>query len=301
MKTNILFKILLIFFFYSFNSYAQKVSNVTFIQEQSNIIISYDLDSKTPCKVSLFVSTDDGITWQGPLKKLIGDAGAKITSGNHSITWNVLEEFQELKGDNIRFQVLAELENNENIETVVIGNQEWMKYNLDTRYYRNGDLIPEIKESKKWELFKKGAWCFYENEPKNGYHYGKLYNWYAINDPRGLAPKGFHIPTDEEWQTLINYLGGYDIAGSKMKQKGTRFWAEPNTDANNNSGFEALPGGCRDNIGGFNVLKYCGTWWSLSKFDFNKIYLISLYWSSGIITKEDTNKQLGLSVRCIKD
>jgi uncharacterized protein (TIGR02145 family) len=287
--------------FTAVTSYSQKISNITFRQEQSNIIISYDLETKIPCKIALFVSTNGGSTWQGPLKKVSGDIGANVSSGDKFITWNVLEEFHELKGDNIKFQVKAEIESNANIETVVIGNQEWMKYNLDIRYYRNGDLIPEIKESKKWELFKKGAWCFYENEPKNGYHYGKLYNWFAINDPRGLAPKGFHIATDEEWQTLINYLGGYDIAGSKMKQKGTRFWEEPNTDANNNSGFEALPGGCRDNIGGFNVLKYCGMWWSLSKFDLNKIYLIKLYWNSGIITKNDINKQLGLSVRCIKD
>ena len=72
-----------------------------------------------------------------------------------------------------------------------------MKYNLDTRYYNNGDLISEVKDSEKWSKLKKGAWCFYDNKPVNGYHYGKLYNWYAINDPKGIAPKGFHIASDE--------------------------------------------------------------------------------------------------------
>ena len=100
--------ILLIFLiFNNITTYAQKVSNVTFRQEQSNIIVSYDLETKTPCKISLFVSIDDGKTWKGPLKKVSGDAGAKIATGNHNITWNVLEEFEELRGDKIKFQVRA--------------------------------------------------------------------------------------------------------------------------------------------------------------------------------------------------
>ena len=98
-------------------SHAQKVSNVNLRQEQSTIVISYDLETKTPCKISLFVSIDDGITWQGPLKKVTGDAGTKIDTGNHSITWNVLEEFEELRGDKIKFQVKA---SRDYIQTVVI-------------------------------------------------------------------------------------------------------------------------------------------------------------------------------------
>ncbi|WP_396165976.1 fibrobacter succinogenes major paralogous domain-containing protein [Flavobacterium sp.] len=292
-------KLLLIIFFIGLYSTAQKASNITTRQELSTIIVSYDLEAELPCKVSLYVSTNGGTTWQGPLNKVSGDVGNKITSGSHNITWNVLEEFEELKGENIKFQVKAAII--DDIETVIIGTQEWMKYNIDTRYYNNGDLIYEVKDSDKWSKLKKGAWCFYDNKPVNGYHYGKLYNWYAINDPRGIAPKGFHIASDEEWKTLIDFLGGENVAGSKMKSIGTRFWVEPNSDANNISGFEALPGGCRDNLGDFQVIGYKGIWWSLSNFDKNNIFDRELYWSIGNIFRNNSNKQLGLSVRCIRD
>jgi uncharacterized protein (TIGR02145 family) len=182
-------------------THAQKVSNVTFRQEQSNIIVSYDLETKTSCKISLFVSTDDGKTWRGPLKKVTGDAGAKIASSNHSITWNVLEEFEELWVDKIKFKVKADASN---IETVIIGNQEWAVKNLDVSRYRNGDIIPEVKDPKKWANLKTGAWCYYNNDPVNGKIYGKLYNWYAVNDPRGLAPEGFHIPSSDELFSITN-------------------------------------------------------------------------------------------------
>jgi len=174
---------------------AQKVSNISYRQEQSSIIVSYYLETKTPCKVNLFVSTNGGTTWQGPLTKVTGDVGAKIASGSHNITWNVLEEFEELRGNKIQFQVRAD---GENIETVVIGTQEWTTKNLNVNKYRNGDIIPEIKDPKKWAKLTTGAWCYYKNDPKNAAIYGKLYNWYAVNDPRGLAPKGFHIPSFEE-------------------------------------------------------------------------------------------------------
>ena len=109
---------------------AQKVSNITYRQEQSNIIVSYDLETKTPCKVNLYVSTNGGATWQGPLTKVTGDVGAKIASGSHSITWNVLEEFEELRGDKIKFQVRAD---SSDLETVKIGTQEWTVKNLDVK------------------------------------------------------------------------------------------------------------------------------------------------------------------------
>ena len=161
---------------------AQKVSNIAYRQEQSTIIVSYDLETKTPCKIDLYVSTDGGVTWQGPLKKVTGDVGAKIASGSHSITWNVLDEFEELRGDKIQFQVRAD---GENIETVVIGTQEWTKKNLNVSKYKNGDVIPEVKDPREWAALTTGAWCYYNNDPKNGAIYGKLYNWYAVNDPRG--------------------------------------------------------------------------------------------------------------------
>jgi uncharacterized protein (TIGR02145 family) len=294
-------------------SYAQKVSNITFKQEQSNILVSYDLETKTPCKVNLYVSTNGGETWQGPLKKVIGDVGDKITSGNHNISWNVLEEFDELRGDKIMFQVRA---SGEYIETVVIGSQEWTKRNLNVSKYRNGDIIPEVKDFKKWLSLTTGAWCYYDNDPINGSIYGKLYNWYAVNDPRGLAPEGYHIPSETEWKDLQAYLNigyKYDVAGVKLS-----FEYKPSTQVLNNhmsydyldywkltdmlnkSGFDGFFGGQRRKYfpqsNGFENKDEIGLFWSISdKINFS----LSLKYPSHI--NDDCFKVEGYSIRCVKD
>ncbi len=106
------------------------------------------------------------------------------------------------------------------IKTVTIGTQVWMTKNLDVAKFRNGDLIPEAKTNEEWDEAgrnRKPAWCYYNNDPANGAKYGKLYNWYAVNDHRGLAPEGYHIPSDKDWEVLSDYLGGVDVAGKKIK------------------------------------------------------------------------------------
>jgi len=148
-------------------------------------------------------------------------------------------------------------------KTVVIGKQGWMAENLNVSKYRNSDPIPQVQDEDEWAELTTGAWCYYENETENGKIYGKLYNWYAVNDPRSLAPKGWHIPNIDEWGILIDYLGGEDVIGGKMKESGTTHWNSPNTDATNESGFTALPGGSRDSLDGiFNHIGYYGLWWS---------------------------------------
>jgi uncharacterized protein (TIGR02145 family) len=279
---------------------AQKVSNINYRQEQSTIIVSYDLETKTPCKVNLFVSTNGGATWQGPLTKVSGDVGAKIATGSHSITWNVLEEFDELRGDKIQFQVRAQSKSELPIQTVKIGTQEWTKNNLDVSTYRNGDIIPEVKDKNEWKSIKTGAWCYYNNDPKNGSIYGKLYNWYAVNDPRGLAPEGFHVPSDDEWTILDNYLG-QTVAGGKMKATGTALWASPNTDATNSSGFRGLPGGYQHCFGAFELIGDFGYWWSSSEFSKAEVWYRHLTNSRGDVISWFGPKTYGFSVRCLKD
>jgi len=105
-------------------------------------------------------------------------------------------------------------------QTVTIGSQTWTAKNLDVATFRNGEIIPEAKTDEEWSAAgrnKQPAWCYYDDDAKNGTKYGKLYNWYAVNDARGLAPAGYHIPTDEEWTVLSTFLGGEDVAGKKMK------------------------------------------------------------------------------------
>jgi uncharacterized protein (TIGR02145 family) len=132
---------------------------------------------------------------------------------------------------------------------VKIGNQRWMAENLNVSTYRNGDSIPQVKNGAEWEKLKTGAWCYYENKTENGSKYGKLYNWYAVNDARGLAPLGFHIPSDEEWEQLIKNLGSKE-AGAKIKAK--KGW-KSNEEATNETGFSGLPGGYRYYVGAFIV------------------------------------------------
>ncbi len=280
-------------------TYSQKVNNITFKQEQSMIIVYYDLETKTPCKINMYVSTNGGTLWEGPLKKVIGDVGDKITSGNHSITWNVLDEVDELRGDKIMFQVRA---SGEYIETVVIGNQEWTKRNLNVSKYRNGDIIPEVKDPKKWSKLTTGAWCYYNNDIENGEIYGKLYNWYAVSDPRGLAPEGFHIPNNDEWATITNFLGGEGIAGCKMKENGYYHWNEPNVGANDSSGFKGLAGGYRYKNGILtDGMGYFGYWWSSNNYEYDQAISHVLYTNYKIIGINKDNKNCGFSVRCIKD
>ena len=187
-------------------------------------------------------------------------------------------------------------------QTVTIGSQTWTVLNLDVATFRNGDPITQAKTNEDWEaagVNKQPAWCYYDNDPKNGTKYGKLYNWYAVNDSRGLAPAGYHIPTDEEWTLLSTFLGGEDVAGKKMKS--TSGW---NDDGNgtNSSGFSGLPGGCRNYYSGlfFNVGKF-GNWWSASE------NYESVAWDR-VLNSGDSNlfrfsyyKSYGFSVRCVRD
>lgn len=185
------------------------------------------------------------------------------------------------------------------IRTVTIGTQEWMLENLNVSKYRNGDVIPKVTDRTAWFGLTTGAWCYYNNVTSNGRIYGKLYNWHAVKDPRGLAPEGFHIPTNGEWAILIDFLGGYAIAGDKMKA--TILWVSPNNN-NNSSGFTALPGGYRDNYGDFSNIDYNGYWWSSTEYSTAEAWFRGLYYEADSYVRNDGyRKEAGFSVRCIKN
>jgi uncharacterized protein (TIGR02145 family) len=190
---------------------------------------------------------------------------------------------------------------NDALESVKIGNNYWAKFNLDVVTYRNGDAIPQVTDTNEWKKLTTGAWCYHNNDPELGKIYGKLYNWYAINDPRGLAPTGFHVATDDEWKELIRALGGADVAGGKLKSTGTEFWSTPNKGATNSTGFSALPGGARDTNGSFLTHKYLGAFWTSTQFDSENAFY---YGMSHIVEKAIQVKYIkktGCSVRCVKD
>jgi uncharacterized protein (TIGR02145 family) len=184
---------------------------------------------------------------------------------------------------------------------VTICCQSWMTKNLDVATYRNGDTIPEVTDAAEWAALTTGAYCYYDNDSATyAATYGKLYNWYAVNDPRGLAPEGWHIPTDFEWTTLSNCLGG--TAGGAMKETGTTHWQSPNTDATNISGFTGLPGGWRRWVGPFVYIGYFGNFWSSTEFYTTSIaWYRNLTYGNGSIYRYSEDKQEGYSVRCLRD
>ena len=184
-----------------------------------------------------------------------------------------------------------------NYPSVLIGAQYWMEKNLEVTTYRNGDPIPYVTDATAWAALTTGAWCYYNNDPSNG----KLYNWYAVNDPRGLAPTGWHVPTDDEWTTLSNTLGGDAVAGGKMKVAGTTRWTTPNTGATNESGFAGLPGGNRNNAGTFFNVGNVGFWWSSTEFSTALAWYRYLGYNNGSISRFDYSKNYGFSVRCLRD
>jgi len=195
--------------------------------------------------------------------------------------------------------VISSLHAQINFSVVKIGNQSWMAKNLDVDHYRNGDPIPEVKDPYAWPMLTTGAWCYYNNDTANGKIYGKLYNWYAVNDPRGLAPAGWHIPSDSEWTTLEKSLGSISEAVGKLKEAGTMHWKTPNTGANNSSGWTGLPGGQRSQIAYFGYVKEVGYWWTSS--ERNTLALIHLMDYIGLAGGTISDKRFGYSVRCVRD
>jgi uncharacterized protein (TIGR02145 family) len=185
-------------------------------------------------------------------------------------------------------------------QTVTIGTQVWMTKNLDVATFRNGDPIPEAKTAEEWKRAGENqdpAWCYYDNDPANGAKYGKLYNWYAVNDSRGLAPVGYHIPSDDEWTILTDFLGG-KIAGTKMKSKSG--WKKKGN-GTNSSGFSGLPGGHRYLNGSFYSIGKNGYWWSSSEYLTRVAWYRYLYYNNGNVYAFDYSEESGFSVRCLKD
>jgi uncharacterized protein (TIGR02145 family) len=181
--------------------------------------------------------------------------------------------------------------------TVDVGSQHWMVKNLNVDHFANGDPIPQAQTAEEWETAsneKRPAWCYYNSDPSIGSTYGKLYNWYCVNDPRGLAPSGWHVPSDAEWTKLIDYLGGETEAGTKMKS--TSQWKD-NGNGDNSSRIAGLPGGFRYSDGTFENIGLSGTWWSSSEEASNR----TLYFNGTKVVRYTYPKSSGFSVRCIKD
>ena len=187
-------------------------------------------------------------------------------------------------------------------KVVKIGDQVWMAENLKTTRYNDGTAIPYVTDASAWINLTSPAYCWYNNDIGNKSVYGALYTWYTVKTGK-LCPSGWHVPTDAEWTILENHLGGSTVAGGKLKETGTEHWINPNTDATNESGFTARPGGWRDGFhAGSANLGYIGIWWSSLENTPDAPWFRKIYNSYGIIERPSPgDPSFGLSVRCLKD
>ncbi|OGU58702.1 MAG: hypothetical protein A2X64_00010 [Ignavibacteria bacterium GWF2_33_9] len=224
-----------------------------------------------------------------------------VTSGAYDVVWNSTDGFVSrfsFEPPDVQFDTLH----------VTIGTQTWMKKNLDVAYYRNGDVIPQVTDSIQWGNLTTGAWCYYNNDPANGAIYGKLYNCYAVNDPRGLAPQGFHIPSNDEWQVLESNGGQH----SEKLLDTNSFGCSPT----NETGFTAFPGGCRYKSSDFGEIPfrlahYWGFWWTSTKSGQSDYNIRRTLMSNSCRPLYDEELEFmvsfkespinGFSVRCLKD
>jgi uncharacterized protein (TIGR02145 family) len=199
------------------------------------------------------------------------------------------------------------------IATVTIGNQVWMLKNLSVDRYRNGDPIPQVTNATAWSALTTGAWCWYNNDSATyAEKYGRLYNWYAVTDPRGLAPVGYRVSTNSDWNKLTKFLAPTadtsctncfpsSVVGGALKDAGLVNWASPNTGGTNASGFTAMPGGDRNSAGVFNYIRSYGSFWTSTSFNISNALFRYMFSGSAQIANNIDDKRTGYSVRCVKE
>jgi uncharacterized protein (TIGR02145 family) len=292
----------------------EDVSAVEAVQVGSRIEIRYTLTRTTD--VTLYLSEDGGVMWIPLTSCLSGDFGANVAPGRRTALWDVLACREALVGGSIRFKVRtgkpgpcsgAEVVRFDGYDypTVAIGEQCWFKENLRSDHYRSGDAIPGNLTNDQWTSTSSGAQAVYENKPASLATYGRLYNWYAVNDARGLCPSGFHVPSDGEWMTLEMALGMTSSQANETGWRGTDQGTQLKTSSwggTNSSGFSALPGGDRFNDNGsFHLQGNYGYWWSSSP---SGAYAWYRYLGSGYSSgyRDYTyGTRYGFSVRCVRD
>lgn len=189
-------------------------------------------------------------------------------------------------------------------KTITIGTQTWMGENLRTTKYRNGDDLPHIISETQWGQLDSGAWVWYGHNANNENIYGKLYNWYASTDSRGLCPEGWHLPSKEEWQILETYANQVNCGAleGNLKEAGFEHWDSPNGSATNELGFTGLPGGIRRTNGGlFSDLGSIGRWWTSTEAFSSTAWAFRLWALDGELFGYDWPKKTGCSIRCLKN
>jgi uncharacterized protein (TIGR02145 family) len=272
----------------------EKISNRSIANEKSEKIEKTDYKG-VPTTVDMSYNAGDRIKFTG-ISGIYSTVKTDIPTEDKTITFNFLACTD---GDNITYPI------------VQIGNQVWMAENLKTTKYNDGKEIPNVTDNTAWSALTTGAYCVYNNIPSNSVTYGRLYNWYAIdnntatkvasNGGKNVCPTGWHVPSDVEWTTHTTYLGGESVAGGKLKETGTTHWSTPNTGATNETVFTALPGGFRDNGGSYGDVGIMGVFWGSTETSTTTGWGRYVYYSNSSVNIANSHKATGQSVRCIKD
>ncbi|MFM7106891.1 MAG: fibrobacter succinogenes major paralogous domain-containing protein, partial [Flavobacteriales bacterium] len=265
------------------------------------------------------------MTFEGDNVILTKDDGSLTTllrSGIDSARIAQLTSFHSCDTSNVHnpeipYGTMTDQEGN-SYRTVVIGGREWMAENLNTSIYRNGDAIPNVVSSTQWAALTSGAYCYYQDDPANACPYGKLYNWFTCVDERGLCPTGWHVPSDDEWSIMINYLdptadGGNNSnneVGIAMKSAGTieggdGYWytyaSDPSVEGTNSRGFSGLPGGFRSTNGDYYNMGSNGGWWSCTQLVSDDAWSRNLYYDYAYVYRGNSDTRYGWRVRCLRD
>ena len=239
---------------------------------------------------------ESNTTKQGVVEKKVTSNKPIVKTKPKPVIANPVKQTQSETG-----KTFTDSRNGKLIKSTKIANQTWMVENLDVDKFRDGSVIPEARTAEQWNAAGDqhlAAWCYFDNNPENGKKYGRMYNYFAIMDPRGLAPQGWHVPSDVEWTTLTDSLKGLSVAGKKMKA--SNGWDIGN--GSNDGDFAGLPGGylyCRNMS--FKYLGTGGYWWTTTESSIGAAYYRGLTKDSDAQSRYDSWQVDGMSVRCIKD
>jgi uncharacterized protein (TIGR02145 family) len=221
------------------------------------------------------------------------------TGYGSSFSFTTLED-NLIFNPNLSYGSLTDIDGN-TYKTIIIGSQTWMAENLKTTHYRNGDPISNITDSLEWLHNPTDIYCYYKNVSGWNTIYGKLYNGYVVIDTRNIAPLGWHVPSTAEWTTLINYCGGFDNAGCKLKESGSVHWQNPDDYSTNESGFTAVGAGFRDSGAHFHGWLREGYWWTSTESFSWYIDIVRMGYDWCGIQFHENDKFSGYNIRCIKD
>ncbi len=265
--------------------------------------------SETMTSVDYGLTTAYGYNSPATENPLTGESFKRITVSLTELTAGTTYHFR-IKAENklgitysedMSFTTYAVADVDNNLyQSVTIGNQTWLKSNLMTTHFSDNSAIQLVSDNSEWSLLSTPGYSWYENDKSTyGKDYGALYNWYAISTGK-ICPAGWHVPSNQDWTNLIDFLGGADTAGAMMKETGTSHWFEPNNHATNESGFTCLAAGDRRDDGAFgNLLQSACIWHSDEYESWGGQVTYIQYWATAY--NMPFNKESGASVRCIKD